>query len=146
MNNEMNELEQMWGSATVEKKQIGEYDNLPDGKYQAKIETVRFTRTKTTDLPMFSWDMILVSQHAGRHVFHNRVLRDADSMKWAKQEFTNLGLEANSISELTSKLDEILDAVIEIQLKTKGEYQNCYINKMVSKGFGHEVPAEDQPW
>ena len=142
MSNEMNELELMWGAAPVEENK-GEYDALPDGKYQVKIESIRFNHTKETNKPMFSWDLILVSKHAGRHIFHNRVLGNADNMKWARQEFANLGLEANSINELTDKLDEILDAVIEIQLKTKGQYQNCYINKLVSKALGHEVNMDD---
>ena len=148
MSNEMDELEQMWGAATTESRQTGEFENLPDGKYQAKIESIRFGHTKEKGLPMFSWDLILVSSHAGRHIFHNRVMSSADNVKYAKQDFTNVGLHANSINELTDKLDEILDAVIEIQLKTKGQYQNCYINKVVSKPLGHEVNMDpnDQPF
>lgn len=149
MNNEMNELEQMWGAAAIEERKTGEFDKLPDGKYQAKIESIRFTRTQRTDQPMFAWDLILVSQFAGRHIFHNRVLVNADNMKWAKQEFANLGLHANSINELTDKLDEILDAIIEIQLKSKGEYQNCYINKLVSQAYGHSAnldPSQIPTW
>lgn len=144
---EMRELENMWSNATVEDK--AEYANLPDGKYQVVVDSCRFTRTKQTELPMFSWDMIVATgQYKDRHVFHNRVLRDADSIQWARQEFHNLGLDANSISELTDNLGQILDCVIEITLKTKkgntGEdYQNCYINKMVNS-LGQEI-SDDKP-
>jgi len=146
--NEMQELEQMWGAAETKKPQAGEFENLPDGKYQARIDSIRFGHTKETAKPMFSWDMVLVSSHAGRHIFHNRVMASADNVKWAKQDFANLDLQAESINELTDKLDEILDAIIEIQLKTKGQYQNCYINKVVSKPLGREVNMDpnDQPF
>lgn len=130
------ELEMMWGNAPIEEK--NDFSILPEGKYAAKVEKCQYTETKEKRLPMFAWELIISEgQYAGRHIFHNRVLRDQDSVKWAKNEFARVGLKAETLAEMKIMLGEVLDKTVEIQLKNK-EYQgkqiqNVFINKMAQE-------------
>lgn len=139
-------LENYWNEAKVEPK---EYGNLPDGAYQARVESCRLTETKENKTPMIAWDLMVVSplSQEGRHIFHNRVIRDVESAKWAKQDFINLGVPADTMDQLIDNLETVLDCVVELQLKTKGEYQNCYLNKNLGKpALGHEVSSDGFTW
>ena len=133
------ELENMWNGAVVEPRE--DFGNLPDGKYQVRVETCRLTETKEAKNPMLAWELTVVSplHYEKRKVFHNRVIRDQESAKWAKQDFVNLGIQADTMTDLMDNLEKVLDCIIEIQLKTKGEFQNVYINKNLGKPLGTVV-------
>ena len=48
-----------------------EYDEVPDGKYQARIESVKLESSQKGD-PMIKFDLeVLSGSHAGRHIFKN---------------------------------------------------------------------------
>jgi hypothetical protein len=149
-NAELMEFDAMWESTEVAENK--EYAPLPDGKYTCNVEDCVFGATKETGNPMFSWKLkITDGQHKGRLIFHNRVLSKEfpDSLKYCKQDFWNVGLKANTVTELKSMLFSILDAHVEVMLKTKAgkldskgkPIQNCYINKMAeltADSFGKE--------
>jgi hypothetical protein len=143
---EMFEIEKMWAAAEIEEQKT-DFTPLPDGKYTVKIDRCQYTTTKETRLPMFAWCLIVKEgQHSGRYVFHNRVLRDADSVKWAKNEFARVGLRADRMSDLVTMIGEVLDKTVEIQIKNKDHngkpIQNVFINKIVDTfGMGEDMPA-----
>ena len=88
------------------------FDEVPDGKYQAKIETVRLDRSQKGD-PMIKWDLLVIAgPHAGRHVFKNSVITPA-ALPFVKGDLTTLGLELSKFSDLATRLQELLDVTVE---------------------------------
>ncbi len=54
-----------------------EYEEVPDGKYQARIESVKLESSQKGD-PMIKWDLEVISgPQVGRHIFKNSVVTQA---------------------------------------------------------------------
>lgn len=104
------------------------YDEVPDGKYQVRIDSVRLESSQKGD-PMIKWDLIVLSgPNAGRHIFKNSVITQA-ALPYVKGDLKTLGLELAKFSELSSRLEELLDVTVEITKRTRGDYSNVYFNR-----------------
>ena len=88
------------------------YDEVPDGKYQVKIQTAKLESSQKGD-PMIKFDLVVISgSQAGRHIFKNSVITQA-SLPYVKGDLKTLGLELAKLSELAGRLDELLDKTVE---------------------------------
>jgi hypothetical protein len=115
------------------------FDEVPDGKYQARIDSVRLDRSQKGD-PMIKWDLIVMSgPQAGRHIFKNSVITPA-ALPFVKGDLTTLGLELARFSELSGRLEELLDATLEVTKRTRGEYTNVYFNRRIQ--IAGEAPRQ----
>jgi len=127
--------------------QSPEYDEVPDGKYHARIESVRLETSQKGD-PMIKFDLeVLSGSHAGRHIFKNSVITQA-SLPYVKGDLRTLGLELSKFSELSGRLDELLDVTLEITKRTRGDYSNVYFNRRIrlASTSNGEVPPKDIPF
>jgi hypothetical protein len=127
--------------------QSPEYDEVPDGKYHARIESVRLETSQKGD-PMIKFDLeVLSGSHAGRHIFKNSVITQA-SLPYVKGDLRTLGLELSKFSELSGRLDELLDVTLEITKRTRGDYTNVYFNRRIrlASTSNDEVPTKDIPF
>ena len=120
-----------------------EYDEVPDGKYQARIESVKLESSQKGD-PMIKFDLEVISgAQAGRHIFKNSVITQA-SLPYVKGDLKTLGLELAKFSELAGRLEELLDKTLEVTKRTRGDYSNVYFNRRLniahvpSAGVAHE--------
>jgi len=127
--------------------QSPEYDEVPDGKYHARIESVRLETSQKGD-PMIKFDLeVLSGSHAGRHIFKNSVITQA-SLPYVKGDLRTLGLELSKFSELSGRLDELLDVTLEITKRTRGDYTNVYFNRRIrlASTSNGEVPTKELPF
>jgi hypothetical protein len=116
---------------------------VPDGKYQVKIQTAKLESSQKGD-PMIKFDLEIISgSQAGRHIFKNSVITQA-SLPYVKADLKTLGLELAKFSELSGRLEELLDMTLEITKRTRGDYTNVYFNRRLniasasSGGFAEE--------
>lgn len=117
------------------------YDEVPDGKYQARIESVRLESSQKGD-PMIKWDLVVISgAQADRHIFKNSVITAA-ALPFVKGDLQTLGLSLTKFSELSSRLEELLDVTLEITKRTKGEYSNVYFNRRIQLTVVSSDPAD----
>ena len=106
------------------------YEEVPDGKYQAQVASVRLDQSKNGH-PMIKWDLIVLSgSNAGRHIFKNSVITQG-SLPFVKGDLKSAGLNLAKFSDLSSRLDELLDVTLEIVKRTSGEYANVYFNRRI---------------
>lgn len=149
LHDELAQFEDAWNKAEVKDK--GEFADLPDGKYQVVVDQVRFENAKQSGRLQLAWVLEVTAPDAfkNRLIFHYRGLDRADSVEWMKQEIHTCGVDVSAIriTELPDILPELLDRVVEVTLKTKrtdkGEFQNCYINRLLATGKGSQ--DEDEP-
>lgn len=105
-------------------------DEVPDGKYQVRIDSVRLEHSQKGD-PMIKWDLIVLSgSQAGRHIFKNSVITAA-SLPFVKGDLKTVGLALTKFSELEGRLEELLDVTLELTKRTKGDYSNVYFNRRI---------------
>lgn len=125
--------------------QPADNDEVPDGKYQARVHAVRLDRSQKGD-PMLKWDLVVLSgQHASRHIFKNAVITQA-SLKFVKADLKTLGLELPRFSELPNHLEKLLDHALEVTKRTKDEYTNVYFNKRIQVPAGEPSAGGDVPF
>ena len=116
-------------TAEVEEK---EFDEIPDGKYQVKVDRVELTRSETSGNPMLKWALkILGPAHKGRLLWRNNVIASKDNVKWLKQDLYTCGLQIEKLSELSGKLEILLDIGLEVTKRTKNEFENIYFNRRI---------------
>lgn len=116
-------------SADVEEK---DFEAVPDGKYQVKVDRVELTRSETSGNPMLKWALkILGPTHKGRLLWRNNVIASKDNVKWLKQDLYTCGLQMDKLSDLPGKLETLLDVGLEVTKRTKNEFENIYFNRRI---------------
>lgn len=123
------------------------FDEVPDGKYQARIDSVRLDRSQKGD-PMLRWDLIVIAgSQAGRHIFKNSVITPA-ALPFVKGDLKTLGLELTKFSDLQQRLEELLDITVEVTKRTRGEYTNVYFNKriQIAANAARQQSADEAPF
>ena len=132
-------------TADVEEK---DFEAVPDGKYQVKVDRVELTRSETSGNPMLKWALkILGPTHKGRLLWRNNVIASKDNVKWLKQDIYTCGLQMDKLSDLPGKLETLLDVGIEVTKRTKNEFENIYFNRRIvlsdedaaAPSAGHDV-------
>ena len=132
-------------SADVEEK---DFEAVPDGKYQVKVDRVELTRSETSGNPMLKWALkILGPTHKGRLLWRNNVIASKDNVKWLKQDLYTCGLQMDKLSDLPGKLETLLDVGLEVTKRTKNEFENIYFNRRIvlsdeeaaAPSAGHDV-------
>ena len=128
-----------------EQAEAPDFDEVPDGKYQVRIESVRMAESQKHD-PMIKWDLIVISgQFEGRHIFKNSVITQA-SLPFVKGDLKTLGLQLPKFSELPNHLEELLDKRLQVTKKTKDEFTNVYFNKLLAIPDGGGLQGEPAPF
>lgn len=132
-------MESAWKQADTPKgdgEKKKEYEPIPDGEYQARIELFDFHESKKDgSLSLRTQFEIIAPTREGARVSTFHDLEKPERMKWTRLHLENLGINVHSLEELESALPDALDKVADIVLKSKqvGDktYQNCYVNRVL---------------
>ena len=118
-----------FAEAPVEER---EFEDIPDGKYQVNVEKVELTRAQSSGNPMLKWTLkILGPRFAGRLLWRNSVMASKENLKWLKTDLHTCGLEIEKLSDLPTRLGDLLDVKLEVTKRTKGESENIYLNRRI---------------
>jgi hypothetical protein len=122
----------------------GQFDPLPNGKYQVKVEEVCIDESQAGNL-MLQWQLRVISgKFIKRMVFKNHMLQSADNMKFLKGDLATCGIKLNKLSELPSRLAELLDIILEVNIKSKevdGQTRsNVYFNTKLMQAS--DIPSD----
>lgn len=113
--------------ATAER---GDFETVPDGKYQVAVEKVELTQSSTGN-PMLKWTLrILAPRFANRFLWRNSVFT-ANTLKYVKTDLHLCGLDLEKLSELPKHLGKLLEVKLEVTKKTKGDNENIYFNRRI---------------
>ncbi|MHB1000787.1 MAG: DUF669 domain-containing protein [Armatimonadota bacterium] len=133
---DLSEYDNEFMETTVENREHGD---VPDGKYQVKVERVEMARANTSGNPMLKWTLkILAPNNIGRLLWRNNVITP-DSLKWLKTDLHTCGLELGKLSELPGRLEELCGITLEVTQRTKGSSKNIFINRLITI----DLPCED---
>ncbi len=127
-----------------ESAEAPEFAELPDGKYQVRIERAAVTKSQA-GVPMIRWELAVISgQHQGRKLFKNSVITES-SLPYVKGDLRKVGLELKKLSELPGRIGEALDKTLEVMKKTRGEYVNIYFTRLLTVPSG-QPDMGPNPW
>jgi hypothetical protein len=137
-NFDLSEFDEEYASAEVEERS---FEAIPDGKFQAQIDRIELTHSKTSGNPMLKWALkILGPTHEGRLLWRNNVMASAENVKWLKGDLHICGLELEKLSDLPDNLEKLLDVKLEITKRTRGDNENIYLNRRI---MTDDIPEEN---
>lgn len=119
----------------------GDFEAVPEGKYQVRVERADLTRAKSTGNRMLAWELeILGPAFAGRKLWRNNMMVTAENLKWLKRDLVTCGLKLEKLSDLPSHLGELLDIRLEVTLKYRDEDDyNVYFNKRIGSPVANKT-------
>jgi len=117
---------------------------VPDGKYTAKIVDNRLERSKSSNrLQVVTVMQIIKGKFEGRMVYKYSGLESENNISFLKSDFKKIGIGIpKNIVNLTKTLEETIDKVIGIEIKTKGEYTNIWFSQIEADDV-EETETED---
>ncbi len=109
---------------------------VPDGTYQVTVEAAELTTSKNGNL-MLVWRLrIMGPDHEDQVLWHRNMIATEDNMLWLKKDLVTCGVHLDSLGELPNALDGLVGLMLGVTKKTKGEYENTYINKRLEVSAG----------
>ena len=109
----------------------GEFESVPDGKYQVNVEKVELTEAQTSGNPMLKWKLqVIAPKHIGRVMWRNNVITH-NTLKYVKTDLHLCGLDLEKLSDLPKHLKKLLDVKLEVTKKTKGDNENIFFNRRI---------------
>lgn len=145
----------------AEPKMGGEFDRVPDGTYQARIDKVYIEPNQARTMPVLKWEfVVLAGEHEGSRVKKFSGLpKDPEILGWVKGDLAKCGLKLERFSHLPARLKELLDIPVEIYVQTKPDKdgkprQNVYINsrwnpvdsEQAGRNYQAPPPEDDVPF
>ena len=110
----------------------GDFESVPDGKYQVAVEKVELTEAQTTGNPMLKWTLrVIAPKFVNRLMWRNSVITH-NTLKYVKTDLHTCGLDLDKLSELPKHLKKLLDVKLEVTKKTKGDNENIFFNRRIT--------------
>jgi hypothetical protein len=124
-------LQEMW-----EKSEAASGADIPDGTYQFKVLSARFHMTEKGK-PTFKTKIEVVGggeDYVGQSFEINDNLETSENMGWFKRKLRRLNITVSEdIDDIISGAvaDEMEGKVFEGQVKTKNDFLNVYVNRLI---------------
>lgn len=137
-----------YNDAEVAPAKESSFEALPDGNYRVEVKEAVIKQTQDKENYYVNLKLRVEGpSHVGRFIFKACSLQE-DRLKYLKTDLSVMGVDLTNIEKLEDALEVIPGRLLEIALKTKGEYQNVWINKLIVDGDITDSPSakEDLPF
>lgn len=132
--------EQSYGASEVE-----------DGRYLARLTRAELCNSKSSGRLQVAWSYeIEEGEFKGEKVSNYDGCETEENLKYLFLTLSRFGIEAPD--DLSEELEEILKniekskPICKIQIKTKGEYQNVYLQKVLNHSETKKLSTEDSEY
>ncbi len=132
----------------TETKRRPAMEELPDGRYDVRIEDVELYKSPSTGNPVLKYTLRVIGPtHANHLMWKRRGITDK-TRDYVADEVKLCGLALERFSDLKQNLHELIGVEIEVTRKTRGEDVNIYFNGLAegAKSRRTEVEEDDLPF
>ena len=130
------------GTEAAEKK---DFEPVPNGRYQAKIDKIYLSRAESSGDIMLKWELLIISgKYEGRRLFRNNMIATPDNLSWLKTDLKTIGIILEKTSDLPNRLEEFLDIVVQVSVRNRKEDDKEFMNVYLNKKLNIELPKEAQ--
>ncbi len=147
----LKDLESDWEDA--EQREGTGYDEFTDGEYVMGISAIEVGLSKSSSRPQVAWVLEFADgEYEGKEHMKFDGIDNEVSMGYVKGTMSTLGIKVpKSIKKLQAAFDAWLEdnkgTLVNVVLKTTGEFQNIYINGLAdeaeSKGGSDDGDLDD---
>jgi hypothetical protein len=129
-------------------KVAGFGEHVPDGTYQARLDKIYVARVgEKKALNTIMQFEISGGEHKFRKETKFARMESADNLDFLTSDLRKLGAPRDfKWSDVEQHFPAMLDAFVEITVKTKNGFTNIYINKALSKTFDGPKSDDDVPF
>lgn len=122
------------------------YEDIPDGFYDASVESVDIGQTASTGNAMIVWRLrIQGPQCEGRAVTKVRVITQK-TLGFVKRDLEHLGLALDRLSDLPGRRDEMIDREVRIYKKSNPERRWTEVFFVASRKGPASEGARSSAW
>lgn len=140
---ELQELESAWSEAEVQEG----FGDLPDDTYQMKVTKAYLNKSKSSGRLQLTVEFtVATGKFKNRKKWSHYGIVDAQSLGFVKTLFARLKLDPpKKLAELNDEetLEKLLDITCECSVKTRGDFQNVYVNKPIDLDEAETEDADD---
>lgn len=140
---ELKELESAWSEAEDRGDQFGD---IPDGTYQVKITKATINKSQSSKRLQISWEFTIISGDLkNRKKFAHDGLETKENMDYVKTRLARLGVdvEGTKLGDMPEILESVIGKTCEIKVKTRGDFQNAYVQKLIELEEGDEDETDE---
>lgn len=140
-------LDKTWEKAKKRIGEVGNFAEIPDGKYFVQVVGAEIGTSQNSGRPQVHFEFAITEGEFQGQIKHSyNGLDTEDNLMYFGKDLTRMGYEAEKLTakELPKILEDMVKRKLKlkIQLRTKNEYQNVYIQKLLDEEGGDAAPAE----
>ena len=112
----------------------GGSDDVPDGKYQARVTAACMLRKKKDDSPMLKMELeIMTGKYAKSVLVRFNQFATEQNRGYLKKDLQTMGMTLARWRDLPGRVTELVNKAVEVQVKNReGLPCNVYINKLIT--------------
>jgi hypothetical protein len=138
------DLKDDWNRAKEQARTFG--PSLPDGAYIAQLTTVSISESKSSERLQVAWEYVVVEgESVGTLIRDYDGLETEQNLTWLMRKLDRLGYDPTELDagDLEAVMEELVarKPVLRVRLRTKGDYQNCYIDRVLDAGDLMQSPT-----
>lgn len=114
---------------------VDDFSPVPDGTYNAIINSVEFTESKKSGNLMFKWEFIYTTEeYENKHEWKYNVLNKPENMKRLVTDLEKFGINCSTMETIRNGMEDLLDVPVILIIKTTvsksngDEYRNISVN------------------
>ena len=135
---ELAEMDRMHKPSEVEDL----YGEIPDGDYIGRLESLMVAKSRSNkNQTIFEFE--LTGKYTGRKVWKYCQMSTPTNLDYLTIDLRRVGIKDFKWETVQTQFKNALDKYFEITIKTKGEFQNVYIQSMVSPPQNTNSPTSD---
>jgi hypothetical protein len=133
----LKKAQQEWKDAKKEADEQRGFNEYDDGRYIVKLTNAEVAESQSSDRLQVVWTWTFQEgDYEGKDVRDFDGLETESNLMWLARKFARLGYDApdDLAEELSDMLGDLVEdqIVARVRLKTKGDFQNLYVDKVIS--------------
>lgn len=143
-------LEDSWEKAAETAKTAGQFQRYPDGKYLCRLTSTSIGPSEGSGRMQVTWGYTIMEGELKGSLHRSfQGLDNEKSLEFLARDLSRFGYDPQDLklSRLPALLDEIAEAKpwVLIRLKSKGEFQNTYIDRFLGTDYSPEDEELEEP-
>jgi hypothetical protein len=154
LKNKLKKAQNNWQGARERAKESTGFTEVPDGRYLAHLTNAQICESRSSGRLQIQWTWTISDGEFEKDTkLDFDGLETEDNLVFLGRKLSRFGYELpEDITEISDILDELIEKqpLARIRLKTKGEFQNVYVDKLMRSGStdddseGESISSDDE--
>ena len=148
LKNKLKKAQNNWQGARERAKESTGFTEVPDGRYLAPLTNAQICESRSSGRLQIQWTWTISDGEFEKDTkLDFDGLETEDNLVFLGRKLSRFGYELpEDITEISDILDELIEKqpLARIRLKTKGEFQNVYVDKLMRSVSSDDENSENE--